>query len=99
MILEIFFGVISDSLALISDGIHMLTYAFALGISFFAIIISQKNPNLHKTFVYYRSEIIAAFINAITVLLSAVFILYEAILRLRDQYKNNDISRDYRASS
>lgn len=81
MFLEFFYGVISGSLALVSDAIHMMTHAFALGISFFAILISRKNPDNARTFGYYRSEVVAAFINAIIVILSVIFIIYEAILR------------------
>lgn len=81
MAIEIIYGIISGSLALLSDAIHMFSHAFALALSFFAIVIAQKDVSLDKTFGYHRSEVLAAFINAITILLSIVFILYEAVVR------------------
>lgn len=81
MILEIVFGLIAGSLALISDAIHMFTHSFALGISYFAIVLSHKKAPAEKTFGYHRMEILAAFVNAITIGLSVIWILYEAFDR------------------
>lgn len=81
MFLEFFYGFLSNSLALISDAIHMFTHSFALIISLVAIIIASKQAPLEKTFGYYRTEVLAAFINGITIVLSIVWILYEAIER------------------
>lgn len=82
MFVEIVAGVISNSLALISDAIHMFSHAFALGLSLFAIIIAQRKVTAHKTYGYHRMEIMAAFINGLTIALSVVWILYEAVERL-----------------
>ena len=81
MFLEFFYGFLSNSLALISDAIHMFTHSFALIISLVAIVIASKQAPLEKTFGYYRAEVIAAFINGITIVLSIVWILYEAVER------------------
>lgn len=81
MVLEFIFGFLSNSLALISDAIHMFTHSFALIISLIAIIIASKKAPLDKTFGYYRIEVIAAFINGLTIILSIFWILYEAIER------------------
>lgn len=81
MFLEFFYGFLSNSLALISDAIHMFTHSFALIISLVAIVIASKNAPLNKTFGLYRSEVIAAFINGITIVLSILWIIYEAVLR------------------
>lgn len=81
MFLEFFYGFLSNSLALISDAIHMFTHSFALIISLIAIIIASKKAPLSKTFGYYRAEVIAAFINGITIILSIFWILYEAVER------------------
>lgn len=81
MILEVVYGIISSSLALLSDGIHMLTHVFSLAISYLAIIIASKKPDLKKTFGYLRAEVLAAFINALTILSSTIFIVYEAFIR------------------
>ena len=81
MIAEFVAGFVSNSLALISDAIHMFTHSFALIVSLLAIIIASKQAPLEKTFGYYRAEVLAAFINGITIVLSIVWILYEAIQR------------------
>lgn len=81
MFLEFFYGFLSNSLALISDAIHMFTHSFALIISLVAIVIASKQAPLSKTFGYYRIEVLAAFINGITIVLSIFWILYEAIER------------------
>lgn len=81
MIAEFIFGFLSNSLALISDAIHMFTHSFALIISLVAIIIASKKAPADKTFGYYRIEVLAAFVNGITIILSIFWILYEAVER------------------
>jgi cobalt-zinc-cadmium efflux system protein len=81
MIIEIFGGLITYSIALISDAGHMFTHAFAIGISLLAIYIAKKPPCHHKTFGLYRSEILAAFINGLFLLPIIGFIVFEAIMR------------------
>ena len=81
MFLEFFYGFLSNSLALISDAIHMFTHSFALIISLLAIIIASKKAPVSKTFGLYRTEVIAAFVNGITIILSIAWIVYEAVER------------------
>lgn len=81
MIVEIIGGIYVNSLALISDAIHMFTHAFALGLSLFAIVVSTKKIDNEKSFGYFRAEILAAFINGFTIALSVLWIVYEAIMR------------------
>lgn len=81
MIVEVIYGYLTNSLALISDALHMITHAFALIISYFAIILAKKKDDF-KTYGYYRAEIIAAFINAILIAIFTLFIIYEAIEKL-----------------
>ena len=81
MFIEFTVGFMANSLALISDAIHMFTHSFALIISLVAIIIASKKAPLEKTFGYYRIEVLAAFVNGLTILLSIFWILYEAIER------------------
>ncbi|MFV7789693.1 cation diffusion facilitator family transporter [Aliarcobacter lanthieri] len=81
MFLEFFYGFLSNSLALVSDAIHMFTHSFALIISLVAIIIASKVAPISKTFGYYRIEVLAAFINGITIILSIIWIIYEAYER------------------
>lgn len=82
MIAEFIAGFLGNSLALISDAIHMFTHSFALIISLVAIIIASKKAPIEKTFGYYRIEVLAAFVNGITIVLSIFWILYEAVERV-----------------
>lgn len=82
MIAEIACGLYANSLALVSDGIHMFTHAFALALSLFAMIIATKKATKEKSFGYFRAEILAALINGLSIAFSVVWIVYEAIERL-----------------
>lgn len=82
MILEIFGGLFTNSIALISDAGHMFTHAFAISISLLAIFIARKPACHHKTFGLYRAEVLAAFINGLFLLPIVGIIIYEAILRI-----------------
>ena len=78
-------GIISGSLALISDAIHNLSDVISLIISYVANILSnKKKQTLHQTFGFKRAEIIAAFINSSTLIIIAVFLAIEAVKRLND---------------
>ena len=82
MLAEIVGGLLTHSLALVSDGIHMFTHAFALGLSWGAIVLASRPANMEKTFGYYRVEVVAAFVNGLTILFSAVWIVIEGVIRL-----------------
>ncbi|MFH1855820.1 MAG: cation diffusion facilitator family transporter [Candidatus Omnitrophota bacterium] len=82
MVLEMIGGFISNSLALLSDAIHMLTHLFALGISFFAVTIAMRPATKEKTYGFFRAEVLAAFANGIVVLFIAGFIFYNALKRI-----------------
>lgn len=76
-------GLLSHSLALLSDAAHTLTDLFALGMAWFAAGQAERPSNEYKTFGYHRVGILAALLNAITLLLIAVVILWEAMQRLQ----------------
>ena len=79
---QIIGGVISGSLALISDAVHNLSDVISLIISYVANFLSnKKQQTLHKTFGYKRAEILAAFINSASLIVIAVFLAIEAIKR------------------
>ncbi|MBN2073732.1 MAG: cation transporter [Actinobacteria bacterium] len=82
MILEIVGGMITGSIALLSDAGHMFTHSFAIAISLVAVIIARKPACHHRTFGLYRAEILAAFINGMTLLFVVGIILYEAVNRI-----------------
>ncbi len=74
-------GMISGSLALLSDALHNLNDTTSLGISLVARKISKKEANRDKTFGYKRAEIIGAFINLITLVIIALFLIKEGVER------------------
>ena len=77
-------GLISGSLSLLSDALHNFSDVVSLIISFVAAKISRKNASLNKTFGYKRAEIMAAFVNAATLVIIAVFLIIEAIERFQN---------------
>ena len=83
MVVEGIGGFLANSLALLSDAGHMLTDVMALLLSLIALQLALRPPSLTKTFGLYRMEILAALINGATLILIAVFILYEAYQRFR----------------
>ena len=84
MVAEIAGGLITRSLALISDAAHMFTDAAALAIALAAIKIGKRAADHKRTFGYYRFEILAAAFNATLLFFVAGYILYEAYQRLRN---------------
>lgn len=84
MLVEVAGGFATNSLALLSDAGHMLSDAAALGLSLFAFKFGERKGNLQKTFGYRRIEILAAMINAVTLIVIAVFIVIEATRRLQN---------------
>ncbi len=75
-------GIISGSLALISDAIHNLSDVISLIISYIAnLLTTKKKQTLHQTFGFKRAEIIAAFLNATTLIVIAIFLGIEAFKR------------------
>jgi len=74
-------GIISGSLSLLSDALHNLNDTASLGISLAARKISKRDANREKTFGYQRAEIIGAFINLITLVIIALFLIKEGIER------------------
>ncbi|WP_164669194.1 cation diffusion facilitator family transporter [Virgibacillus doumboii] len=84
MVVEVIGGIVTNSLALLSDAGHMLSDAAALGLSLLAFKIGEKNVTRNKTYGYKRFEIIAAFINGITLIVISLYIGYEAFHRFVD---------------
>jgi len=82
-IAECICGWLGHSLALLSDSGHNLTDAAALGLSWYAIWISKKPSHHRMTFGYHRVGILAAFVNAVSLVVIALCIFWEGIDRLR----------------
>ncbi|SDH67358.1 cobalt-zinc-cadmium efflux system protein [Alteribacillus persepolensis] len=81
-IVEIVGGLLSNSLALLSDSAHMISDVFALGLSMTAIYMASRKPNEKYTFGFLRFEIIASFINGLALAVIAVGIFIEGIRRM-----------------
>jgi cobalt-zinc-cadmium efflux system protein len=78
---EVIGGIISKSLALLSDAGHMLTDVFALGLSMIAMRIGRKPSDRRATFGYQRIGLLAAVINAVSLIVIAFFVFYESYHR------------------
>ena len=74
-------GLISGSLSLLSDALHNFSDVLSLLVSYIADKYSKKQASFERTFGYKRAEIIAAFVNAATLLIVAVYLVYEAVER------------------
>jgi cobalt-zinc-cadmium efflux system protein len=79
-------GLISGSLSLLSDALHNFSDVLSLIVSYIADRYSKKDASVTKTFGYKRAEIIAAFVNSATLIIVAVYLIYEAILRFMDPH-------------
>ncbi|RDI07985.1 cation diffusion facilitator family transporter [Flavobacterium sp. AG291] len=74
-------GIISGSLALLSDALHNFSDVLSLVISYVAHKLSHRQATLKQTFGLKRAELIAAFVNALTLIVVAIILIYEATLR------------------
>ena len=81
MMVEIIGGLWVNSIALVADGVHMMTDAMALGIAWWGYHIAQKPANERMTFGYQRFQILTAFINGFTLLLIVGGIVIMAVMR------------------
>ena len=83
MIIEVAGGLISGSLALLADAGHMLTDAAALMFALLAVHFAHRPPNAQHTFGWLRLTTLAAFVNAIALVIITVLIVWEAVERFR----------------
>ena len=74
-------GIRAHSLALLSEAGHNVTDVLALLLSWVAIFIQTRPPNATKTFGYHRAGVLAAFVNALSLVVIAFYIFYEAVVR------------------
>ena len=83
-VVELVGGLVSGSLALLSDAGHMFTDILALALSLAAAIISQREATAKQTFGYLRAEILVALANGVALIIVSLFIMYEAVGRLQN---------------
>jgi cobalt-zinc-cadmium efflux system protein len=81
-VLELVGGLISGSLALLSDAGHMFTDILALTLSLAAAVVSQREATAKQTFGYLRVEILVALVNGVALIFVSIYIMYEAVGRL-----------------
>jgi len=84
LLAEVIGGLLTNSLALLSDAGHMLTDVASLALALVALRFAARPPDPRRSYGYHRLEILAALINGLTLLLIAAFVIYEAIRRLRE---------------
>ncbi len=77
-------GLVSGSLSLLSDALHNFSDVISLIVSYVASKLSKKKASINKTFGYKRAEILAAFINASTLVIVAVLLIIEAVKRFKN---------------
>jgi cobalt-zinc-cadmium efflux system protein len=82
LLIELAGGLLSHSLALLSDAGHVLTDVFALGLAWFAVEQSKRPADKRRSYGYQRVTILAAFVNAITLIVIVLAIAFEAARRL-----------------
>lgn len=82
--IEIAGSLLSNSLALFADAIHMLQDIIALGMSVFAVKLVKRPKDNQHTFGYKRAEVISAFLNGLALFFISLFILYESYTRLHE---------------
>ncbi|KAI6120501.1 cation efflux protein [Pisolithus thermaeus] len=84
MLIQMLYGVWTNSLGLISDAIHMAFDCLAIGVGLFASIMAKWPPNERFTYGYGRIETLSGFANGIFLILISVFIVFEAVERILD---------------
>lgn len=80
-LMELFGGLFSNSLSLVGDSFHMFSDVLALGASMVAIYFEAKKPTEKFTYGFLRLEVVVAFLNGIVLMLIAIGMIYESVIR------------------
>lgn len=91
-VLELVGGILTNSLALLTDAWHMLNDVFALIFALVAAWLARRPITMKKTYGYYRSEILAGFLNGIFLWAIVVFIFYKALQRIQQPAEVESLS-------
>jgi cobalt-zinc-cadmium efflux system protein len=83
-VVEVVGGVVTGSLALLADAVHMLSDNVALILALVAVWLATRPETSARTFGYKRAEVLAALANGVLLVALAVWIFVEAVMRLRD---------------
>ena len=82
LIAEVIGGLLTNSLALLADAGHMATDVAALGLALFAVWLARRPATPNRSFGFYRAEVLAALVNAATLVAISFYIFWEAFQRL-----------------
>jgi cobalt-zinc-cadmium efflux system protein len=82
MVVEVAGGIFTGSLALLADSGHMLTDTAALALAWMAFRIGRRSPDSRRSYGYHRFQVLAAFVNGVTLIAIVGWILIEAVRRL-----------------
>ena len=81
-IVEVIGGILSNSISLVSDAVHMFTDVMAIGLSLFGITMAARSHSGAMTFGYHRVEVMVALANGVALGVISLWVLYEAFLRV-----------------
>ena len=81
MFVEVVYGLVSNSLGLLTDGAHMLLDCSAIIIGLYSSYLSDKNKNHNYNFGYLRSEVLGTFINSVFLVFISIYIVFESFER------------------
>jgi cobalt-zinc-cadmium efflux system protein len=81
-VVEVVGGILSGSISLVSDSVHMFTDVMAIALSLFATTMATRSHSGGMTFGYHRAEVLAALANGVALSAISVWVLYEAFLRV-----------------
>ncbi|WP_136657606.1 cation diffusion facilitator family transporter [Nitratireductor sp. XY-223] len=84
MVTEAVGGLLAGSLALLADAGHMLTDCVSLALAWFAFRIADRKPDLQRSYGYDRFQVLAAFVNGLSLFVIAIWITIEAVGRIRE---------------
>src|SRR2546423_2613465 len=84
IVLLVVAGIRAHSLALLSEAGHNLSDFFALMLSLFAVYLESRPPSSTKTYGYHRAGVLAALVNAVSLVAVSFLIFYEAFRRMRN---------------
>jgi cobalt-zinc-cadmium efflux system protein len=91
LVAEVIGGLLSNSLALLSDAGHVFADVIALGLSWYGVRQAERSSNSRMTFGYHRIGVIVAIVNALTIFIIAAVILYEAYRRFQQPPEVNSV--------
>ena len=81
-VVEVVGGILSDSISLVSDAVHMFTDVMAIGLSLFAITMATRSHSGAMTFGYHRAEVMVRLANGVALAVISLWVLDEAFLRV-----------------